>query len=759
MLDVTETWHRTTQLIIWSKVIRNNTIDVISDTYFFKKADTCSFPIQTPKVSLHKTIVEHGHQLVMSMTGVDSNEMTCSLSVTRDCKIGCQNDVNNIDSSERLNELVAEYMAWCRLPVDRSSSENAVEREFYDAGFTILTNFPVKKTKRMRRSTPILRSKRAVESPKMFAQSPFTKPRRTWEWSSYTFTGPKKELRFNAPKTPGKWRAHVLCVSPRGIRISPAVNFTVEKLLHIETSLPVKFKVGKKYNIAISVVYNGKRTSSVKFQVKASKNTKVDLQKHDHFRWSKPKHQILKVVVTPLQIGTMKLQLTANATSGKEHLFQDRRHYTIPIEPEGITRHESIEYISCGKNSSFEISIPPTKLTSRKIVDGSEKMSVLLSGNIIGNSLKSLDSLIREPEGLSENNAAILAVNLKIFQYYKAIGYKSQNVLLKLQNFIKAGFQRQLTFRNSKGYFFFKNRADPPSTWFTTFIFSTFNSGKNEIPVKSRIIDFALDFILSKQNKGGCFEESNSVNMFSLAGGFHRREDQRQLLTAFVMYNLQTVFDRGNFTTKIKPVLPAAFQCLEKLTRSPDLLKTHTLAVMSRALAAFNNSHPFTKAVWGALQKREKRRNEERYWVTDDQNSIDWNDRLASDVETTSHAVIAKWSMQTKNFMVEVVPVFRWLIRQGNSLKWFTYIDETEALKALLLPAKFSHSIHPFNPELQVKLYDGLVEKFALNQTFDTETRDLVFDRMMPAKITKLQCRRTGKGCVLIYIYKYFNVV
>lgn len=699
---------------------------------------------------------------ILKLEKQNANDITCSLSVDRECKIGCGKIVSNVDSSDGLHKLVEEYLTWCHRYKDKNLKDNLLVQDFDDAGFIVATNFPMnrKAAHRMRRSTDFRLKRSTQESP---AQTkPFSSETSAGTWNLHTFKGALKKLKIKAPASPGKWKAQLMCITPLGIRISPPAMFSVKKIIHLEALLPMRFKEGEAHSVPISLFYKRKFCSTVKVEATASNNAKVAFKSlkgemiQNTFQWCDDRHSVLSILVEPLRSGTLSLTIKVTATSEKpSRPHVDLIQRNISIEAKGRLQVETVEHLSCESNPHL-IPLKPPKASKEKIVQGSEKIEICLSGNTISKKITNLISLVRPPSWRREENAGILSVNMQLLEYYNVTGFKNKNILRRLHKYINEGYKRILTFKTPDGSFTNFKNYNTTSTWFTTLVFT--NIWKYNRDLKS--LKPTLEFILIQQSKrSGCFREQGSISSFSLAGGFRERHFDRRILTTFVLSNLKDVYDAGGFRRQIAPALQAGHQCLRLWLNRTRHLNTFTLSIAAEALGKMKSSSTLTRRVFEELMKREQMNKGQRFWLTQHRKTSYWNVRLASDTETTARAVLAKFWIKKKTELSDVVPALRWLVEARNDHRWYTFMDQVEALKALTVFAKVTNFNGPFNPVIDVLGYmnDAKKAEFEIRQKFTKVRRDVVFQSVYAKSITKLKCNRLGAGCVLITVRKYYN--
>ncbi|XP_064116356.1 LOW QUALITY PROTEIN: pregnancy zone protein-like [Macrobrachium nipponense] len=122
-------------------------------------------------------------------------------------------------------------------------------------------------------------------------------------------------------------------------------------------------------------------------------------------------------------------------------------------------------------------------------VNGSDKIYISASADLLGPTLENLGNLIRMPYGCGEQNMLNFAPNIYVMQYLALSGQLTPSVEDQLLNYMKIGLPARATLQHYDGSFSaFGNSDASGSTWLTAFVLKSFSQADSYITVGSRPI-------------------------------------------------------------------------------------------------------------------------------------------------------------------------------------------------------------------------------------------------------------------------------
>ncbi|XP_067138087.1 complement C3-like [Centruroides vittatus] len=142
--------------------------------------------------------------------------------------------------------------------------------------------------------------------------------------------------------------------------------------------------------------------------------------------------------------------------------------------------------------------------------------------------------LIRMPTGSCEQTMSHLGPPLYTLNFLKSRGKIDLQTERKLRDFMAEGYRRALTFRKQDGSFTIWPHK-PSSIWLTSFVTKLFCQASKLIYIDENVIFKAIQWIISKQNSDGSFEDPYPVIRRDTMHG----SDGKVSMTAFVLTVLQ----------------------------------------------------------------------------------------------------------------------------------------------------------------------------------------------------------------------------
>eukprot|EP00494_Astrolonche_serrata_P031010 UN31279 len=113
-------------------------------------------------------------------------------------------------------------------------------------------------------------------------------------------------------------------------------------------------------------------------------------------------------------------------------------------------------------------------------VEGSERITITLTGDLMGSAMTNLDSLVRQPTGCGEQNMILMAPQVYVWDYLFATDQLEPSIKSKLIKNIHTGYTREQEYKhttprtNYGAFSAFGDSDDSPSMWLTSFVASVF---------------------------------------------------------------------------------------------------------------------------------------------------------------------------------------------------------------------------------------------------------------------------------------------
>lgn len=138
--------------------------------------------------------------------------------------------------------------------------------------------------------------------------------------------------------------------------------------------------------------------------------------------------------------------------------------------------------------------------------------SKYIIGDLLGGTIKNMNSLIRMPMGCGEQNMLSFVPNIVILDYLKSTNQLTQAIESKAKRLLEFGYQRELSYKHGDGsYSAFGKTDEIGSTWLTAFVVRSFIQARKYIQIDPKTIDDALDWLSRIQAPNGSFPEVGRI--------------------------------------------------------------------------------------------------------------------------------------------------------------------------------------------------------------------------------------------------------
>ncbi|WKX89877.1 hypothetical protein Q1695_009039 [Nippostrongylus brasiliensis] len=524
----------------------------------------------------------------------------------------------------------------------------------------------------------------------------------TWLFETFEISSNGEAVyQSMAPDTITSWVASAFAISENsGLGVVPAVSkLRVFRPFFIRLNLPYSVKRGEKFALQVLVFNYMEKEQDVVVTLKHDDNSGFDfLNKDGSIRKSRddgernynirsvsvPGGGVSKAVyfpIVPTQIGMVKLTVTAQAGQGGDGVEEPLR-----VEPEGYRVDRNVPVVIDLTNSTeFEKTVQ--LLWPSDVVEGSQKATFELIGDIMGPVLANIEGLVRMPYGCGEQNMLNFVPNIVVLRYLKATNRAEPALEAKAIKFMEAGYQRELTYRRSDNSFSAFGESDKfGSTWLSAFVVRSFAQARAYIFVDPTVLTKSIAFLNGQQMETGAFAEHGEIHHKAMQGG---ASEGGVGLTAYVVVAL---LENG-----IRNDNGIAF-----LEKHLDDLKNdaYGLAVAAYALRLAHSDK--TKEALAALEKLQ---------ISDKDGTVHWSSSKGIDkskdttqyfyqprpvdVETTGYVLL---TYMLDGDTAKGLPLVRWLTAQRNAYGGFSSTQDT----VIALQALGSYAEHAYSADSNV---------------------------------------------------------
>ena len=363
----------------------------------------------------------------------------------------------------------------------------------------------------------------------------------------------------------------------------------------------------------------------------------------------------VKLIISAKKIGFITLSLTAVGNSAGDKIKE-----RLKIIPEGVEQNinsATTIQLKDGKtkdNKALTCVLPPNTVLDTVTVSAS------VVGDIIGGSMKNIDSLIRIPSGCGEQNMIIATPNALALIYLTITGQLTPEITAQGINNLLTGYQAQLTYKLDDGSFSAFGPSDGNgSTWLTAYVVKSFIQFQQFITIDQAVIDRALVFVVSKQQTDGSFIENGRVIHKDMQGA----AGDGLAFTCYMTIVLKTSLpDHPQYSVEIQKALT---YIIRKLSSSNDI---YELLVCSYALK-FNNN-PAANGFKAKILALGTSTTSELHW----DKSSSTGEAGSLSIEMTAYGLL--YFLLDKDSGTSF-RILKWLISQQNSYGGFKSTQDT----------------------------------------------------------------------------------
>ncbi|XP_034557445.1 alpha-2-macroglobulin-like [Notolabrus celidotus] len=350
------------------------------------------------------------------------------------------------------------------------------------------------------------------------------------------------------------------------------------------------------------------------------------------------------------------------------------------VEAEGEPQTVSHNALLCPANGPLDQIIP--LVLPELFVEGSEKATVSVLGDLMGRALKNIDKLLQMPYGCGEQNMLKFAPNIFILKYLKSTKQLTEEIRNRAIPFLQAGYQKELKYKHRDGsYSAFGERDKSGNTWLTAFVMKSFGGAHSFIYVDNKHIDEAKIWLSKIQGADGCIMSVGKLFHNAMKGGVK----DEVTLTAYVIAAWLEIDDDVT-----DAVVQNGLTCL-KTALDGKVDNLYTTALLSYTFTLAKDEKMRVKLIQ-ELHSKANIEGGTRHWVRAGASKS----RLDSlEVEMTSYVLLALLSGPAlPGFELGYsASIIRWLVQQQNPYGGFSSTQDTVvALQALAMYARCPES-------------------------------------------------------------------
>ncbi|NXB58454.1 A2ML1 protein, partial [Struthidea cinerea] len=578
----------------------------------------------------------------------------------------------------------------------------------------------------------------------------------TWLWDLVPVgEGGSAEVAVTVPDAITEWEAGMFCTAPQGLGLSPAVTLTAFQPFFVELALPYAVVRHETFTLR-ATVFNYLR-QCLRVQVTLAESAELEVSPGAGDSYSScvcaDEAKTFQWGVRATSLGEVNITVSTEALSSTEPCgnelplvpAQGRVDTVIKpllVQPGGILVEKAHSSLLCQEGAEeVSLEIPAN------ILESSQRAHVTVMGDILGNALQNLDSLLAMPYGCGEQNMVRFAPNIYIQQYLEKTGQLLPDIRAKAQGFLQSGYQRELLYKHDDGSYSAFGKGDHKgNTWLTAFVLKSFGQARAYVAIEERHITDALRWLRQHQRKKGCFRSVGKLFNNALQGGVSDELSLSAYVTAAML-------ELGLPT--LEPAVSSALKCLEA---SPtDNPYTQALLAYVFGLAGLREQQ---RAQLQRLAQHSVRAEGQLYWRRKGQarepSELSWAAAAPAEVEMTAYVLLAYLSQPSVSpaDLGTAAQIVRWLCKQQNPYGGFASTQDTVvALQAL---AKYAALTYGSNGDFTVTVTSpkGTAQDFVL----DSSNRLVLQRAALPELPGTYGLRARGQGCALVQVTLRYNV-
>ncbi|XP_063425362.1 CD109 antigen-like [Mytilus trossulus] len=593
----------------------------------------------------------------------------------------------------------------------------------------------------------------------------------TWLWMNTTTSeNGHASIETIVPDTITQWITSSFAVNKNtGFGVSANANITTFQRFFIRLELPYSVIRGE-ILILQTTIFNYME-EDLNVHVSLSKNENISFADNDgnpmfspRREWTKtvlvPKDTVRSVYfpIIPVRIGTSLIDVTARTITGADAVQRKllvkpegiKQNYNIPI-PVDLTNERSY-------STEVDVTFPPN------VINESQFIKVSVIGDIIGKTLSGIEDLLQMSYGCGEQNLVRFVPNVFVSSYLNVTERLTNDIVAKIDKFLTAGYQRQLSYARHDGSFSaFGNSDRQGSTWLTAFVLKSFAQAAESTYIDPEVIRKAAYFLLRRQTSSGEFKEYGTVYSKALQGG---SASSSASLTAYVIIAFEEAKLNNqipsNMIREVNSTLRrGAIHIAKSLEQHKNVSSSYQYELIICTYALALSKTPLSDALLEKIEIFANTTNGDKFWQLSEMEAESiqpyshWKPPhtqvRALDIEITSYVLLI---YNLKNDTANGIKVVRWLNKQRNPFGGFISTQDTViTLQAITGLAEQVYTPQ-FRASLTVTGNEGNVYRFNVDNS-----NSLVLQMEdMPISTRRVRVEARGYGFTMVEVSVFFNV-
>ncbi|XP_055632695.1 thioester-containing protein 1 allele S3-like [Toxorhynchites rutilus septentrionalis] len=361
------------------------------------------------------------------------------------------------------------------------------------------------------------------------------------------------------------------------------------------------------------------------------------------------------------------------------------------------------------------------------------EISTVVQPNCLGTTVQNLELISPPNHDSGELSMLSFVPSIVILDYLSETDVVANSVKSKILKHLQTGFQNQLKFKRSDGWFGVWNRQDSEgSTSLTAFVAKSFILASRYIDTdETDEIDDAFNWLVDVQQSDGRFEEIGQVYHADIQSGI--RNNSIALTSYVLIAFLENPDNAANHTPTVRRALRFLPSIYDEIDDSYDL----ALTTYAFSLAG----HPKAKQALDDFIDQS---------IHDEESGLRYWNRTSASVEIAGYAILSH--MKNKP-VIGVMEIVQWLTQQRYGQGSYGGVQDTiVGLEAL---TKFSAQISSKKNDYRVTIW----HKPYRTHTFDVDKNDTfsIQELDIPSHVRQIRVEIVGVGYGMFQVaYQYY---
>jgi len=587
-----------------------------------------------------------------------------------------------------------------------------------------------------------------------------------WLWTDMVSDdNGKNVISVVAPDTITGWKGSAFGLSPqKGLGFSNEIEFQTFLPFFISLDLPYSGTVGERITIPVRMFnyLDDEVTADVRIssEMWGDKTTTVTIASN--------KATTVEYEISLTEAGNHDITVTAETSTGESDAVQK----SLLVQPGGEKIIDTSSVLIMQKGRSGDKTVMSVELPDG-FIPGSHAMKLVAVGDILGEAVAGISSLIQLPSGCGEQNMHKIAINVFSANYIKSLYDQiPENLEYNIKHNLNIGLQQQLAYRKgsagySNGYSVFK--GGDTGNWLTAFVHKVVALFPDEVFVPcDTALNSDREYLLRHIHYASSSQNTTTVSRNGWAPyqyNYHQNRDlywQSYFLISMLESNGMnrcgsTLTDSSYNSDRLGKVCNST---LELASRSDDCCYHHMVAYSVQLC----KDHGLLDHVenWRNMPFRDDGKcmgfsNDRKYKFATCQENLEFESVMGSSksIEATGYAAL--YFMQ-KDRIEDSLPIIMWLASQRNENGGFRSSQDTViGLQALAKFAELSNAGMSKRTDLTIVIGKGrsYFEKIRIKEDNKMTTKEVI----LAPEVGDYKIKWTGVGTAFVQLISSYHII